>query len=94
MVLRSRIARPSNSVIHRGFRTTRAPRGPHIADVHRREAVRVLLHRDLLQDERLVALVRERELHQDAVDLRVRVQVAHRGEQLLRRRRVRQRDVD
>mmetsp|Transcript_33026 Transcript_33026/g.84170 ORF Transcript_33026/g.84170 Transcript_33026/m.84170 type:complete len:312 (+) Transcript_33026:187-1122(+) len=55
----------------------------HVADVVRRESVGVLLNEDRLEHRCLVDVLRQRQLHEDPVHLRVRVQVAHTLEQLL-----------
>ena len=60
------------------------------ADVVRVKAVRVLLRQDRVQNELAVDLLRQRQLHEDAVDLRVAVDLVDQGQELGLARRGRQ----
>jgi len=53
------------------------------------KAVHVLVWVDALEHDALVNVVRQRQLHQYAVNLRVRVEVADEGEKLILRQRCR-----
>ena len=65
----------------------------HLADVDGREAVDVLLRRDRVDDRLVADVLRHGQLHEDAVDRRIGVEVLHELDERLLRRLGRQADL-